>query len=774
MKVMMTQTTARGPKGPRFRAPAWRLLAGMGLLALTSVASAVETKVIRDDSFSQFSQGESTGTELLSDGFLKVAPEARRLDRTEEAVGWRVAVDRADGAVFFSTGHNGKVFRHVPGKTPELWAKLPEGQAISLAIDPTGGVLIGASPGGKIYRVVEAGKPQLLFDTKEQYIWDMIFDRDGVLYAATGPNGKIFRIRGASNGEVYYDSDATNIMALDFDRNGRLLAATQGRGMVLRVNGPNDAYVLYTSPDDEVRALASDQETGTVYAAVNGVRASSGFLQTSGDKDKPSGSGSSDSRTPSREPSSPSYLVEIQPSGFVTNFWPAPEAPIHAVLSDPSTSGVLVAAGKKGRLYRVSPNAKYSILADIPEPMVLSLAAGPDGSTWFTTANKASLYRLDPDNRTATFESRTLNAGSTVRWGNIALDAELTSGSHIVVETRGGNTPDPNDKTWSPYTTATVVRDRFVRVESPVAQYLQYRLTMSASPEAGSPVLDRIQVFYVERNAPPVLKSVDVSKLSASPLSALAMLASGGSRSPLSGSRPSGSSPFDSDDDGPGSSGPRVSALSRSSGPGGSPSGRGESGDGRSASDGRSPENSRRFRIAWNASDPNADQLLATLWIKGEDESVWRLLEEKLPVSSFTIDTGSLSDGNYRVRVEVSDHPENPDASATTASLVSELFTVDNSAPRIARLSAAPTGTPGEWEITAEAEDALSILASAEYAIDSLKDFNAVLPEDGVFDFVKETFRFRVRPDKPQPEHVLTLRVVDREGNTQVGKVLLR
>jgi hypothetical protein len=127
--------------------------AATGLLS-AQPGLAVETKVIRDESFAQYNQGESTGTELLAQGRLRIAPRANRLERTDDGVAWQVVVDPVDGAVYYSTGHSGKVYKHKVGAKPELWADLTELEAISLAIDPTGALLVGAAPGGKIYRVV--------------------------------------------------------------------------------------------------------------------------------------------------------------------------------------------------------------------------------------------------------------------------------------------------------------------------------------------------------------------------------------------------------------------------------------------------------------------------------------------------------------------------------------------------------------------------------------------------------------------------------------------
>ena len=72
-----------------------RALLAVGLaVSLAGTGFGVETKVIRDETFSDFNQGESTGTELMAQGRLKIAPRAERLDKTDEGVAWRVASGR--------------------------------------------------------------------------------------------------------------------------------------------------------------------------------------------------------------------------------------------------------------------------------------------------------------------------------------------------------------------------------------------------------------------------------------------------------------------------------------------------------------------------------------------------------------------------------------------------------------------------------------------------------------------------------------------------------
>jgi len=777
-------------------------------LALTApfAGYAIETKVIRDDSFSQYNQGESTGTELLSTGRLRIAPRAERLQRTDDGVAWRIAVDPVDSSVYYSTGHSGKVYKHTTTGKPELWADLTELEAIALVIDPTGALLIGASPGGKIYRVVEPGKPQLFFETKEQYVWDMVFDANGTLYAATGPNGKIFRIRGERNGEVYYDSDATNVMSLAFDVDGSLVAATQGKGFVLRIRDTRDGYVLYASSEDEIRALARDAH-GNLYAAVNSARTSSVFDRSDSREDRPasamntpsalptpsSSSSSSSSRSEDYPSSSASFglglggqsfLVQIQPSGFVTNFWPSAEGPIHSILADHQTSSILVAAGKRGKIYRVgTEDANHSVVADVEEPMILAMARLA-GRTYFATANKSALYELVTTGpvQQGQFASRPFNAGTTVQWGNLFYEAEEPHGSEVIFETRSGNTPEPTDGTWSKWAPSERVAERIVKITSPVAQYLQYRATLRAPAGTEGPSLASIPAFYVQRNAAPILRNVDITKIgSGTPPTASST--SFGSLAATLGARIAVPSPTPR----PGGSGSdEPSGSSRTSSPTGSTTAAGpppsstssrDEADLRPAGSGFAvSQNTQRVGISWEASDPNGDKLRYKLFFKGEDESQWKLVEENLTQPRFLFSTEAIPDGKYRVKVEATDAQENQETSASTVSLVSRIYVVDNSPPEISDLKGTEVG-PDEFEITASASDATSILSAAEYNMDAGKEWKAVAPEDGIFDFHKETFRVRVKPDEKNrdvPEHTLSLRVYDREGNSRVEKVLLR
>ena len=425
----------------------------------------------------------------------------------------------------------------------------------------------------------------------------MIFDRNGVLYAATGPNGKIFRIRGKNNGEVFFDSDATNVMALAFDRDGRLIAATQGKAYVFRVSEPRKAYVMFASEEDECRALAVDN-SGNIYVAVNSSRMSSVFDRPSPGESDARSAGVTASATPTPAPPAGSALVvevrrampssepqpftlggqsaihQIQPNGFVSRFWQAPEGPIQALKADLVTNSILVAGGNKGKIYRLESDTNYSVVEDVEESTVLSFAQY-ERRILFTTANKASLYEfVTTPTQQGLFASRALNAGATVQWGNLMYEAEETTGSGIAFESRSGNTSQPEDKTWSQWTQAERIGPKLFKLQSPVAQYLQYRLTLKAAGNGESPVLDNVQIFNVQSNVPPIIRNIRVDKLGGEPSPVdLAILIAGASRRsamPAPRSTPSSGRPGESPS--PGGDGSTIAAMrSAMGGPSGGP-----------------------------------------------------------------------------------------------------------------------------------------------------------------------------------------------------------
>ena len=171
----------------------------------------------------------------------------------------------------------------------------------------------------------------------------------------------------------------------------------------------------------------------------------------------------------------------------------------------------------------------------------------------------------------------------------------------------------------------------------------------------------------------------------------------------------------------------------------------------------------------WLASDPNGDALIYTVEIRGEDETEWKPLKEKLGEKYFSWDSTAFPDGEYRLRVTASDAPANPPAEALTARAESDIFVIDNTPPRITGLAAARNG--GKLEVRWRAEDALNNLGQAEYSLDG-GEWTVAAPVGGLSDAL--SLEYRLALDAPPGEHTIAVRVKDEYDIEAVEKVLVR
>jgi hypothetical protein len=173
--------------------------------------------------------------------------------------------------------------------------------------------------------------------------------------------------------------------------------------------------------------------------------------------------------------------------------------------------------------------------------------------------------------------------------------------------------------------------------------------------------------------------------------------------------------------------------------------------------------------LAWQAEDPNNDQLVYSLYVKATDEREWHLLKKKLRQTNYTIDLNTLPDGKYVAKLVASDEDSNPPEMARKSELLSAPFWVDNTPPQIRVVR--ETLTAGAWDIQFEAEDSTSPLRSAQTSTDG-EEWRDVLPDDGIVDSRKETFTVRLAK-LDAGEHVVSLRAYDTAGNVGIGKAVL-
>jgi hypothetical protein len=176
--------------------------------------------------------------------------------------------------------------------------------------------------------------------------------------------------------------------------------------------------------------------------------------------------------------------------------------------------------------------------------------------------------------------------------------------------------------------------------------------------------------------------------------------------------------------------------------------------------------------VVWTAEDANEDQLEFSVYFRGESESTWKLLKDKLDTRFYTWDTTAMPDGAYYLKIVATDAPGNPAGEGLTSERESDRFEVDNTPPAIAQLTADSTGAAGAVRVRFQASHPSSSIARAQYSIDA-DDWTLVFPSGGLSDSSRENYDFQL-PKVAAGEHTITVRVYDQFENVSSAKATVR
>jgi hypothetical protein len=202
--------------------------------------------------------------------------------------------------------------------------------------------------------------------------------------------------------------------------------------------------------------------------------------------------------------------------------------------------------------------------------------------------------------------------------------------------------------------------------------------------------------------------------------------------------------------------------------------------------------------IRWLAHDDNDDQLVYSVYYRGDGESRWLLLKNNLSDRYYSFDASLLPDGGYTVKVVASDAPSHSPGEALYAERVSSRFEVDTTAPVIENLTATIDGNRDDRQtgkqtaapiglqihVRFRASDSFSPIKRAEYSLDG-GDWQFVEPVGQLSDSKSEDYDFRVTVPQPEPapapmaestgnDHVVVVRAYDRFDNLATAKAVLR
>jgi len=741
------------------------------------------TRTWEQSKFDELSKGTAAGVAIRSTGGLELAPAVKALSTTPSTYIWSIAADQS-GNLYAATGAPARVYRITPQGQSTTIFEPQELQVQALAVDKNGVLYAATNPDGKVYRIervanisasntpakntasdkakakVEGEKEKeksssefsasVFFDPRTKYIWDLAFDNAGNLYVATGDHGEIFRVTPKGEHSVFFKSDEAHIRVLAVDAKGNLIAGSDGSGLVYQIKPSGEGFVLYSAPKKEITALAIDKD-GNIYAAAGGEKrpgtpltfptsppaptttpatgpAQSGMVIMNV---TPAVSGLTGSIPfPGAGGTGGSEIYRLAPDGSPNRVWSSNQDLVYALAFD-RTGRLLAGTGNRGHIFAITGEDQFVDLLKASASQITAFAEAPGGGLYVSTSNLGKLFLLGGSPETeGSYESDVFDAKVFSRWGR----AEFRGAGSVDLLARSGNVDNP-DRNWSPWKPVDLQKDPVLNV--PPARFVQWEAVLHAGTTA--PSVDSVLLNYLPKNVAPDFDDVTVQV------------------------------------------GVRYQALPK-------PVGVPDASASTSASTIRfdAPPPSTRDRdsigVKWTVRDDNDDQMVYSVYYRGDGESRWLLLKENLTDKVYSFDASLLPDGGYTIEVVASDAPSHSPGQALTSSKGSARFEVDTTPPRIDDLKAFVAGE--QIHVVFHATDGFSNIKRAEYSVDA-GDWQYVEPVGQLADSKTASYDFQAAipvalnsahstETKMSAEHVIVVRVYDRFENMSSAKTVIR
>ncbi|HXN53352.1 MAG TPA: hypothetical protein VN943_15580 [Candidatus Acidoferrum sp.] len=754
-------------------------------------AIAEHTRTWRQASYEDFLKGAPHGVAVRSDGRLELAPKFTLIADADASYLWSLRVD-PKGALYAAGGSPAKVFRFDGGGAgkPATVFESTDLVAQAIAFDAKGTLYVATSPDGKVYRVSASGEKTVFFDPKAKYIWDLAFAPDGTLYVATGDKGQIFAVAPDGKSELFYASDEAHIRVLAFDTHNDLLAGTEPSGRILRVTRSSNknarkekdasaaqGFVLYETAKREVTALAVAPD-GEIYAAAIGEKqrptapAPTTIITTPQGTTTITGGavvlgGQPQGQTPfipfPQQLSSSIYRLSTE--GAPEELWNSRDDVVYSLALN-SDGRLLAGTGNNGALLAIDGRGVFAQLAKAGSAQITGIARNSTGKLFLCTANPGKVFSVGPEYEPeGTYESRSFDAQLFSQWGRLdwwspppgpsdkgAEKLAASSGApRLEFFVRSGNTEDPG-KEWSrwfgPYSKPGS------RAECPPARFAQWKAVIHDGRSGDG--ISWVTLAYLPRNVAPVIDAIAVQDPG---VRAQANIIIQSGQQPIVNLRQ------------PQASNPIGVVITQSSSP---------------ARFEQPPQGFQQkgFQsVLWAAHDENDDELRFSVYFRGENETDWKLLKDKLEQKFYSWDSTALPDGAYYLKIAATDAPANPPAQALTTERESERFVVDNTPPVIENLKTDAfnrcTGVCGDTNVIVKftVRDATSSIERAQYSVDG-GDWIIATPKNGISDAPEEQYQFTVgfnwKPGEPAKEHTIAVRAYDRFENVGSAKTTVK
>ena len=715
----------------------------------------------RLESQNDFLAGNTDGISVSSDGTIGLAPSTQVLTEATDPHFWALAVDRS-GNVYVGSGNDGKIYKIDSSGESSVVMDADELQVHALAVDRRGTLYAGTSPRGVVYRIApDVGTHEVFFDPDDRYIWALEVDSLNNVIVATGDEAKIYRVTTSGESEILFTSEETHIVSLAIDGDDTIYAGTESNGLVLKIDGDGATSVLFDTPFQEVAAITTDTRGNVFVAAIqSSTRASRAPLPSVTppltSTTTPTGGTAmvtvtatpvvtqSSSPTPASS-SARGSVYRIAPDGAAEQLWTTGEdTPLSLSLA--RDDRLMVGTGTEGRVFLVGQNQTSSLLLSVEADQVTAVQVAADGRTFLATSNPAKLYRLNQGRRTeGVYQSPTRDTETVSSWGKIRWEARAPSGTSVQLQTRSGNSAEP-DNTWSEWSQSYTGADG-EQIRSPRGRFFQWRAVLSSTGET-TPELFNVTAVYLQQNLPPEVSDITIHPAGKSfqkPIVTTGKIEILGLDGALSDGTDTGNG--NGNQGQPAAPPMNITAMSR-------------------------PMYRKGIQtVTWKAADPNHDELAFDVHYRAQGENLWRVLREGLKSPVIAWDTVAMPDGRYSLKIVASDSPGNPADTARTGERASKSFEVDNTPPRVEALTI--SAVSNGHQVTFTARDDMSPVRSVEYAVNS-GAWNVVFPVDGIADSAEERFEFHLEGYSDGGVYTLVVKLTDGLENTATARAELR
>lgn len=721
--------------------------AAFATLVLISLVFAEGTRTWEQNKYEDFSKGTAHGVAISSNGFLQLAPAFKLVATTPSSAVWATAV-APNGDVYLATGAPAKVYRVAAEGQPVAIFQPQELQVQALVVDKKGTIYAATNPDGKVYKLEKAGsdtksqeptaksqpttedgwKSSVYFDPETKYIWALALDNAGNLYVATGDHGEIFRVTPTGEHSVFFKSDEPHIRVLAFDKQGDLIAGSDGSGLIYRITPKGEGFVLYSAPKREITSLAVD-DSGNIYAAAAGEKRSgdnnrgSVTIVVPNTNPNASGPAGNPNQGSSNEPpltlnsSGPavpggSEIYRISPDGSPSRLWGSRDDLVYSLAFD-SHGRLLAGTGNRGQIYQITGREDYTELIKAAANQVTTFVKAPNGGLYVSTSNLGKLFLLsDAPDAEGSYESDVFDARVFSKWGR----AEFRGKGNVELFARSGNVDNP-DRNWSTWKKVDLQKD--ADIPAPPARFIQWKAILH--PGNPAPQVDSVVLNYLSKNLAPQFDDVVVSV---------------GTRY-TSPPRPANLDP-----------GQRFEAQPIVS------------------------KDRQAIGAKWTVHDDNDDQMVYSVFYRGDGQTRWLLLKSNLTEKFYSFDASLLPDGGYTMKVVASDGPSHSPQDALTSERESDRFEVDTTPPQVQDLKASVQANL--LHVQFRAVDSFSPIKRAEYSVDA-GDWHFVEPVGGLSDSKSETYDFTLplSGEAVMQEHVVVVRAYDRFDNMNSAKAVI-